>query len=83
MAKGVKIFKTENAIVIQPVMPIEACGKVYRGRQNCEKYVKKSLLLSIVIDAYHQNSRLFTDLGHFTSPLWVFNWVYLDSWNKL
>ena len=34
------------------------------------KSVKTSLLLSNVIDADHQNSCLFTNKGHFSSPLW-------------
>ena len=32
---------------------------------------KTSLLLSNVIDADHQNSRLFTNRGHFSTSLWV------------
>ena len=35
------------------------------------KSVKTALLLSNVIDADHQNSCLFTNKGHFSSPLWV------------
>ena len=30
-----------------------------------------ALLLSNVIDADHQNSCLFTNIGHFSLPLWV------------
>ena len=33
--------------------------------------VKISLLLSNVIDVDLQNSCLFTNKGHFSSPLWV------------
>ena len=32
--------------------------------------VKSTLLLSKVIDVDHQNSCLFTNKGHFSSPLW-------------
>ena len=32
---------------------------------------KTSLFVSNVIDADHQNSCLFTNKGHFSSPLWV------------
>ena len=35
------------------------------------KSVKTALLLSNGIDADHQNNCLFTNNGHFTSPLWV------------
>ena len=34
--------------------------------------LKAALLLSNVIDAYHQNSCLFTNKGHFSSPLRVY-----------
>ena len=33
--------------------------------------LKIALLLSNVIDADHQNSSLFTNKGHLSSPLWV------------
>ena len=42
----------------------EVCGKVVRNTST-------SLLLSSVIDADHQNSCLFTNKGHFSSPLWI------------
>ena len=32
---------------------------------------QNNLLLPDVIDADHQNSCLFTNKGHFSSPLWV------------
>ena len=33
--------------------------------------VKTLLLLSNVIDAHHENSYLFTNKSHFSSPSWV------------
>ena len=69
MVIWVKIFKTEKTIEIQPVRPTEVCGKVLSEKNGC-KSVKTSLLLSNVIDADHQNSYLFTNKGHFSSPLW-------------
>ena len=48
----------------------EVCGKVL-SEKNDYKSVKTALLLSNVIDADHQNSSLFTNKGHFSSPLWV------------
>ena len=39
--------------------------------KNGSKSVKAALLLSNVIDADHQNSCLFTNKGHFPSPLLV------------
>ena len=65
-----QIFKTEKTIEIQPVMLTEVCGKV-SSEKNAYKSVKTALLLSNVIDADHQNSCLFTNKGHFSSPLWV------------
>ena len=70
MVKWVKIFKTEETIEIQLVRLTEVCGKVL-SEKNAHKSVKRALLLSNVIDADHQNSCLFTNKGHFTSPLWV------------
>ena len=65
-----KIFKTEKTIEIHLVMLTEACGKVLSV--NCAyKSVKTALLLSNVIDADHQNSCLFTNKGHFSSPLCI------------
>ena len=64
----VKIFKTEKTIGIHLVRLTEVCCKVLN-----EKYAYKSvetpLLLSNVVDADHQNSCLFTNKGHFSSPL--------------
>ena len=57
-------------IEIQLVMPTEVFGKVL-SEKNGYKSVKTALLLSNVIDADHQNSCLFTNKGHFSSPLWV------------
>ena len=70
MVIWVKIFKTENTIEIQLVRLTEVCGKVI-SEKNAYKSVKTALLLSNVIDADHQNSCLFTNEGHFSSPLWV------------
>ena len=55
---------------MQLVRQTEVCGKVL-SEKNAYKSVKTALLLSNVIDADHQNSRLFTNKGHFASPLWV------------
>ena len=74
MVKLVKIFKTEKTIKIQSVRPPEVCGKVL-GEKNGYKSVKTALLLSNVIDADHQNNFLFTNKGHFSSPLCVLNAV--------
>ena len=65
----VKIFKTEKTIEIQLVRLTEVCGKVL-SEKNAYKSVKTALLLSNVIDTDHQNSCLFTNNGHFSSPLW-------------
>ena len=40
--------------------------------------VKTALLLSNFIDADHQNSCLFTDKGHFSSPIWVVGGVLAE-----
>ena len=45
-------------------------GKVL-SEKSAYKSVQTALLLSNVIDADHQNSCLFTNKGHFSSPLWV------------
>ena len=65
-----KIFKTEKTIEIQLVRPTEVCGKV-SSKKNGHKSFKRVLLLSNVIGADHQNSCLFTNKGHFSSPLLV------------
>ena len=70
MVKWVKIFKSEKTIEIQLVKLNEVCGKVLSGK-NAYKSVKTALLFSNVIDADHQNSCLFTNKGHFSTPLWV------------
>ena len=67
---GQNIFKTEKTIEIQLVRPTEVCGKVSSVNNAC-KSVKTALLLSNDIDADHQNSCLFTNKGHFSTPLWV------------
>ena len=66
----VKIFKSEKTIEIQLVRLTEVCGKELIEK-NAYKSVKTALLLSNVIDADHHNSCLFTNKGHFVSPLWV------------
>ena len=70
MVKWVKIFKPEKTIEIQLVKLTEVCGKVL-SEKNVYKSVKTALLLSNVIDVDHQNSCLFTNKGHFSTPLWV------------
>ena len=70
MVKWVKIFKTEKTIEIQLVRLTEVCGKVL-SEKNVYKSIKTALLLFIVIDADHQNCCLFTNKGHFSTPLWV------------
>ena len=65
-----QIFKTEKTIEIHLVRLTEVCGKVL-SEKNAYRSVKTALLLSNVIDADHQNSSLFTNKGHFSSPLWV------------
>ena len=70
MVIWVKIFKIEKTIEIHLVRLTEVCGKVL-SETNAYKSVKTALLLSNVIDVDNQNSCLFTNKGHFTSPLWV------------
>ena len=70
MVIWVKIFKTEKTIEIQLVRLTEVCGKVL-NEKNVYKSVKTALFLSNVIDADHQNSCLFTNKSHFSSPLSV------------
>ena len=70
MVIWVKIFKTEKTTETQLVRLTEVCGKVL-SEKNAYKSVKTALLLSNVIDVDHQNSCLFTNKGHFSSPLWV------------
>ena len=64
------MFKTEKTIEIQLVRLSEVCGKVL-SEKDAYMSVKTALLLSNVIDVDHQNSCLFTNKGHFSSPLWV------------
>ena len=64
----VKIFKTEKTIEIHLVRLTEVPGKVL-SENYAYKSVKAALLLSNVIDADHQNSCLFTNKGHISSPL--------------
>ena len=70
MVIWVKTFKIEKTIEIHLVRLTEVCGKVL-SEKNDYKSVKTALLLSNVIDAYQQNSCLFTNRGHFSLPLWV------------
>ena len=53
----------------------EVCGKVLIEK-NAYKSVKTALLLSNVIDADHQNSWLFTNKDHFSTPLCVLNYMH-------
>ena len=78
-----KIFKTEKTIEIQLVRATEVFGKVdlLESEKDGYKSVKTALLLSNVLDADHQNSCLFTNKGHFPSPLWVLIGV-LDKFNE-
>ena len=70
MVIWVKILKTEKTIEVHLVRLNEVCGKVL-SKKSAYKTVKTALLLSNVIDADQQNSCLFTNKGHFSSPLLV------------
>ena len=70
MVIWVKIFKTEKTIEIQLVRPTEVNGKVL-SKENAYKSVKTALLLSNLIVADHQNSCLYTNKSHFSSPLCI------------
>ena len=74
MVIWVKLFKTEKTIEIQLVRRNEVCGKAL-SEKNAYRSVKTALLLSNVIDADHQNSCLFTNKGHFSSPIWILGGV--------
>ena len=65
-----KYSKLKKTLEIQLVRLTEVCGKIL-SEKNAYRTVKTALLLSNVIDADHQNSCLFTNKGHFPSPLWV------------
>ena len=67
MGQNIQNWKT---IEIQLVRLTEICGKVLSER-NAYKSVKTALLLSNIIDADHQNSCLFTNKGHFSTPICV------------
>ena len=60
----------KKTMKLQLVRLTEVCGKV-PSEKNGNKSFKTTSLLSNVIDADHQNSCLFTNKGHFSSPLWV------------
>ena len=70
MVIWITIFKTEKILGIQLIRPTEVCGKVL-SEKNAYESVKTASLLSNVIDADHQNSCLFTNIGLIASPLWV------------
>ena len=70
MVKWVKIFKTEKSIEIHLVRLTDVCGKIL-SEKNGYNSIKTALLLSNVIDMDNQNSSLFTNKGHFLSPLRV------------
>ena len=70
MVTWVKIFKTEKTIEIHLVRLTEVCSEVL-SEKNAYKSVRTALLLSNVIAADNQNSCLFTNKGHFSSPLGV------------
>ena len=78
-SNGSKYSKLKKTIEIQPTRLTEVCGKVL-SEKNAYKSVKTSLLLFNVIDADHQNSCLFTNKGHFSSPLCVFICVLAKSY---
>ena len=63
-------IQNEKTIEINLVRPTEVCGKVL-SEKYAYKSIKTALLLSNVTFADHQNSCLFTNKGHFSSPLWV------------
>ena len=65
----IKIYKSERTREIHLGRLTEVCGKV-PNKKNAYKSVKTALLLPSV-DADHQNSCLFTNKGHLSSPLWV------------
>ena len=70
MVIWVTIFKTEKTMEIYLFRLTEVCDKVL-SEKYAYKSVKTALVLSNVIDADHQNSCLFTNKGHFPSPLLV------------
>ena len=70
MVKRVKIFKTKITKEILLVRLTEVCGKVLSDK-NAYKSVKTALLLSNVIDGDKLHGCLFTNKGHFSSPLCV------------
>ena len=63
-----EMFKTEKTIKIQLVRPTEVCGKVLNVK-NGYMSGKTALLLSNVINTDHPDRCLFTNKGHFSSPL--------------
>ena len=81
MVIWVKIFKVEFVLKIQLVRLTQVCGKVL-SEENAYKSVTTAMVLSNVIDADHQNSCLFTNKGHFSSPLWVLIGVLAKSYES-
>ena len=66
--KGQNCSNRKKPKEVQLVRPTEICGKsIKRGKWL--KVCNKLMLLSNVIDADHQYSCLFTNKGHFPSPL--------------
>ena len=78
MVIWVKILKIEKTIEIHLVRLTEVCDEGL-SEKHAYKSVKTALLLSNVIDADHQNNCLFTNKGHFSSPLWVLIGVLAKS----
>ena len=66
----IKTVKLLKPIERQLVRLTEVCGRAL-SEKNAYKSVETALLLSNVIDADHQNSCLFTNKRHLSSPLWV------------
>ena len=62
--------KTHN-----PYVPDAYTHSLTLSEKYAYKSVKTALLLSNVIAADHQNSCLFTNKGHFSSPLWVLSGI--------
>ena len=69
-SNGSKYSKLKKTIEIHLVKLTKLCGKVL-SEKYAYNYVKTALLLSNVIDVGHQNNCLFTNKGHFSSPLRV------------
>ena len=69
MSQNIQNWKNIRNVTV--VRPTEVCGKVLSQKYGyIYKAFKTSLFLANVIDVDHQNSCLFTNKGHFLSPLW-------------